>query len=554
MRTADAVVDEAGAREATARTVASRPAGTQGTVATLALRTADDVLYANELRRSRVWVWLSGSLAVAGLGCAGLLAKADDVARLLLAGGCAVLLVAALIGEWVLATGRYSRFWAAVYSYFCLLAVMPAYYFFGWFSAIVLLVPIGGVTFSMGQSTRSVIAMAIMTVGTHAVVASLVIFGVVEDRALSALRVTGLEYEMAYLLMCEAMFLVSFGLGRLLRSHARADVERYGTAVRESARRDALLQEALSELERVRHAGEPGRFTGLTLGAYRLGVVLGRGAMGEVYEAEHETTGARAAVKVMSSAGALNERATARFEREIGVARTVDSAHIVRVLDCAPSDAPMMYLVMERLDGVTLGEILRGGHKPSVSVTLDMLRQVARGIDAVHAAGVVHRDLKPGNVFRHGSEAAPTWKVLDFGVSKLVDGSGTLTGAGVVGTPSYMSPEQASGADVGHWSDVFALGCIAYRCLTGRPAFSGREVVDILYAVVNDMPPRPSLLAQVPLEVDTILAIALAKQPDHRFTTCTELAEAVAAACRATISDDLERRGEALLALQPWRE
>src|SRR5204863_6026067 len=130
---------------------------------------------------------------------------------------------------------------------------------------------------------------------------------------------------------------------------------------------------------------------------------------------------------------------------------------------------------------------------------------------------VVHRDLKPHNLFLHDGTV---WKVLDFGVSKLVGGDeGTLTGEGIVGTPQYMAPEQASGGQVTHLADVYALGAIAYRCMTGRVPFKGRDLAELVYQVVHSAPMRPSALGRVPLLVENVLAIAMAKDPRRRFSS-----------------------------------
>lgn len=162
-----------------------------------------------------------------------------------------------------------------------------------------------------------------------------------------------------------------------------------------------------------------------------------------------------------------------------------------------------------------------------ISVLLD---QVARGLEVARTAGVVHRDLKPHNLFLH--EGA-TWKILDFGVSKLVGSEGTLTGEGVVGTPQYMAPEQASGGQVTHLADVYALGAIAYRCLTGRSPFKGKDLAELVYQVVHQPPTRPSVLGKVSPQVEAVLAIAMAKDPRRRYPSALSFAHAFAAARRS---------------------
>jgi len=173
--------------------------------------------------------------------------------------------------------------------------------------------------------------------------------------------------------------------------------------------------------------------------------------------------------------------------------------------------------------------------------------------DAARAAGIVHRDLKPHNLFHHEPPGdAPLWKVLDFGVSKLEAHGGTLTRDHVVGTPMYMAPEQAQGKEVDHRADVYSLAAVAYRALTGRPPFSGKDTPAILYQVVHSAPVAPELLLKLPADVARVLALGLAKAPVDRVATAMDLATALAAAARSELSDELRGRADALLAVQPW--
>ena len=158
-----------------------------------------------------------------------------------------------------------------------------------------------------------------------------------------------------------------------------------------------------------------------------------------------------------------------------------------------------------------------------------MLDQVSRGLEVARVAGVVHRDMKPHNLFLHEGS---TWKILDFGVAKLVGGEGTLTGDGVVGTPQYMAPEQASGGAVTHLADVYALGAIAYRCLTGRSPFKGKDLAELVYQVVHTSPVRPGVLGKVSRSVEDVLAVAMAKDPRRRFSSAVSFAQAFIAARR----------------------
>ena len=158
-----------------------------------------------------------------------------------------------------------------------------------------------------------------------------------------------------------------------------------------------------------------------------------------------------------------------------------------------------------------------------------LIDHVARGLEVARLAGVVHRDLKPHNLFHHDGS---TWKILDFGVSKVMDSEGTLTGEGIVGTPQYMAPEQAQGGRVTQLADVYALGAIAYRCLTGRSPFKGKDLAELVYQVVHVPPIRPGALGRVSRSVEDVLAVAMAKDPRKRFSSALSFSQALIAARR----------------------
>jgi serine/threonine-protein kinase len=325
----------------------------------------------------------------------------------------------------------------------------------------------------------------------------------------------------------------------------------FDRVVRSLAHRDALLAEARQDLHDVLKAGGLGRWTDEVLGGYRLGRVLGRGAMGEVYEATRTATGDAAAVKLLHPHVLEQSELVQRFTREARIVASLSVPNVVRVLEVSPPDARVPYIAMERLVGHDLADYLREHKRMGVRAVLTMLRQVSVGLDAARDAGVVHRDLKPRNVFLAREGVHETWKILDFGVARLA-GEETLTRDQIVGTPNYMAPEQANGEKVTHKTDLFALGVIAYRSLTGRPAFEGETTPEILYKVVRAMPPRPSELASLPAEADLVLAVALAKDPDDRFENGIELVQALDAAFRGRIEPSLRAKAERLLAKIPW--
>jgi serine/threonine-protein kinase len=182
-----------------------------------------------------------------------------------------------------------------------------------------------------------------------------------------------------------------------------------------------------------------------------------------------------------------------------------------------------------------------------------MFEQVGGAIEEAWERGIVHRDLKPQNLFLADAEPKPVWKVLDFGVAALDEHSGTLTQGKIVGTPAYMAPEQARGERVDHRADVYSLAAIAYRCLTGRPACTGRDLHAALYQTVHVMPLAPSELApELPADLDAVLAIGLTKQPDDRWDNARALRTALAAAFAGTLDNALRTRAAGVLAKHPW--
>jgi len=233
-----------------------------------------------------------------------------------------------------------------------------------------------------------------------------------------------------------------------------------------------------------------------------------------------------------------------RFFRELKTAAGIHSPNVVKVI--AVGEQPVPYLVMERLEGQSLSELLRGRRALGLDKVVELVQHVGAGIAAAAAAGVIHRDIKPQNLFLHRG----TWKVLDFGVARLAEHGDTLTSGQIVGTPAYMSPEQARGAPIDHRTDIYALAAVAYRAVCGQPPFQAREVADTIYRVVHTAPRRPSHIARVDIDVELVLAIGLAKRAELRFDSARELADAFAAARDGSLSSELRARGRAIP--DPW--
>jgi serine/threonine-protein kinase len=473
---------------------------------------------------------------------------------------CAASLAAAeLNNAWLLWVAKESRYRERhLVIYFALAPLMNAgiLYYFGVIGPILVMLVLNLYTACLGYGRRVALITLIGGIVPVVVLGGLMSAGVLLDPGLITASPKMPVAARGIAVAAFVVFLVLVYLqARTARELMVASLRERDEAVRRASHREALFLEARQELERALRAGGLGRFTEQTLGSYRLGAVLGRGGMGEVYEAVHVETNAPAAVKLLLPEALARHEHVRRFMREVRIAASLDSIHVVRVLEIGDESAPLPYLAMERLRGEDLGAVLRRDARLSPAAVVDLVRQVGRGLEAAAAAGIVHRDLKPQNVFKNETDGnPPVWKILDFGVAKLEQNSGTLTVDELVGTPQYMAPEQARRAEVDARTDLYALGAIAYRTLTGHPPFPGRDMRDVLLAVMADMPVRPSALARLAGDVDLALAIALAKDPSDRFASAPELAEALESALEGRLPAPVRKRGVALVARLPWRE
>jgi eukaryotic-like serine/threonine-protein kinase len=313
----------------------------------------------------------------------------------------------------------------------------------------------------------------------------------------------------------------SLGQPRSAPGETLADDSSAGSLLREVAR---IEDAALPADELVR----PGDL----LGAYRIVRRLGKGAMGVVYEAADQQLSRRVALKVLSPSRAGDDARRRRFRREAHAASAVVHPSVAAVYG-AGHERGLDYLAMEYVAGVTLGEAMRRrGGSLELAEAARIGEAVASGVGRAHELGIVHRDLKPENVMIAEDGAV---KVLDFGLAKLAappEGAGgsqlvTLEGH-IVGTPAYMSPEQAKGRPVDARSDVFALGVMLYELVTGRRPFRGETTVDLFIAIDRDEPPRPSAVnAQVSPALEAIVLRCLRKAPEDRYGSCGEAAAAL---------------------------
>ena len=312
------------------------------------------------------------------------------------------------------------------------------------------------------------------------------------------------------------------------------------------------------------------------LGRYRVSGELGRGAMGVVYRGEDESLGRPVAIKTVLMAFDTEDHAgyLARFRQEARATAALNHPSIVSVYDFG-DEGDIAFMAMEMLEGRELRDVMASSRLP-VALAVDIAAQVAEGLAYAHDRGVVHRDIKPGNVMVLEGRRV---KIMDFGIAR-VRASDVKTQTGVMlGSPKYMSPEQVMGQPADHRSDVFSLGVVLYEMLAGAPPFSGSDIPQLMYQVCNARPPSPSRVNPgVPEMLDLIVSRALEKDLEARYQDAAVLAQdlrkaaaalpaesaavpvpsvpatdaaAATQAMAATVSADV--RAGAALGLLPWR-
>nr|MBA2542079.1 serine/threonine protein kinase [Deltaproteobacteria bacterium] len=255
-------------------------------------------------------------------------------------------------------------------------------------------------------------------------------------------------------------------------------------------------------------------------GRYFIRRLIGRGGMGAVYEADHVGLDKRVAVKFLSI-NKSDRDALARFRREAKIASRIVNEHVVPIYDVGTADADTDFIVMEFLEGRDLAVTLREGGALDASRTISIVRKVLRGLRAIHQAGIVHRDIKPANILiSPRDEDRDFVKIMDFGISKSIHGGETITHTGaIIGTPEYMSPEQLLGDDIDARADLYAVGIMMFRMLTGKLPFTTETTFDRA-AAASPYVPVPSLATikpHLPRELVVAVEKATAKDRDGRY-------------------------------------
>ena len=258
---------------------------------------------------------------------------------------------------------------------------------------------------------------------------------------------------------------------------------------------------------------------GQVIGGYRLEELLGEGAAGLVFAAR-DGAGNRVALKLLRPELADDRVMVARFEREAQLARNLGT-HVVPVLELGSSDG-IEYLAMPFYAGGSLALRLRTAGMLGLDDTVELAAQLGRGLDALHGKGVLHRDVKPSNVLLDGEGTAA---LADFGLARSADSTRLTADGQLLGTPHYLAPELIEGSEASRQSDIYALGCVLYECLTGEPPFAGRGAAQIGYAHLIEPPPDPcARRPELPEGAAHALLAALDKAPEARPTTATALA------------------------------
>jgi len=266
----------------------------------------------------------------------------------------------------------------------------------------------------------------------------------------------------------------------------------------------------------------------LRVASYELSALLGRGAMSEVYSAQDLTTAGTVAVKMLPPELATQPESLLRFQREADALRQLNHPSIVRMISSGMSDG-QHYLAMEWIDGETL--LTRMNQTPPLTVreSLVIIAEIASALDASHAAGIVHRDVKPSNILLRRTDQAVRAVLTDFGIVKLMNDKTLSSRESFVGTPYYVAPEQiTTSTTIDHRADIYGLGLVAYQLLVGRHPFKMSRAA-VVFAHLNQPPPDPrSINPDLPISTSEALLKALAKSPNNRFNSAGAFAAALA--------------------------
>ncbi len=273
---------------------------------------------------------------------------------------------------------------------------------------------------------------------------------------------------------------------------------------------------------------------GTYFGEYRIDALLGVGGMGQVYRAT-ASDGKQVALKVVKEDLARDETFRRRFAREARIAQTVRNPHVVPVLETGEHDG-LPYLTQQFIDGISLDQKLKAEGRLDVATTIGICVQVAEGLNALWQAGMVHRDIKPGNILL---DRAGTAYITDFGLAKDSQGSVLTMPGQALGSMDYMAPEQIRGEPVTGATDIYSLGCVMFECLQGRPPFADRQGMRVLWAHLQDEPPDPCPeRPEISSAFTAALKAALRKEPAERPASSVDYARSLSQAAGIPFADN----------------
>jgi Protein kinase domain len=283
------------------------------------------------------------------------------------------------------------------------------------------------------------------------------------------------------------------------------------------------------------------REPGIRVTGYRIEAQVGRGGMGEVYRAEQLSLGRKVALKILRPDLAADDRFRRRFLHESRIAAAIDHPNVIPIYEAGEDDG-LLYIAMRYVESLDLATLLEREGRLEPARTIAILSQVGQALDAAHARGLVHRDVKPANILllpAAGGTGEHAY-LCDFGLMKELDAEVALTGTDqFVGSVPYVAPEQVEGRAIDGRTDVYSLGCVLFHCLSGSPPYRGETDVEVVFAHLSEPPPALSSRAPgLPSALDGVLARAMAKAKEDRYPTCSALMEAAAAQVAAA-----DRRG-----------
>ena len=512
---------------------------------------------AQEMIHAQTWSKVLGFLCAITGALIGLVEGHADL-KLAAQAACFVLVpVCFWVSQRAAQPGGYTRFVYRAFGWTASLSSLPVIYFLGVFSPAPLTLTLGISFFGLARDPFYAWIIPLSATLGYFLLALGIVLGIIPDMGMLATSVYDDTGRIFMTVMVPLVLLCTLWCAQKSRQTLVGALEKAHSSAYQAEAREFQLHEVNQEINAVRRygAGKSGRFSGEMAGPFRLEAVVGRGAMGEVYLGYHRDSRVRVAVKILSETEGCDPSNLARFLREGDMLRAVKDSHVVQVYQVGRLDGPISshFIAMEYLEGEDLAAVLRQSGVMSVDEVTQCLDEITVGLSAVHRAGIVHRDLKPQNLFCTTFNGVKSWKLLDFGVSKFEGSQGTLTCNQLVGTPAFMSPEQARSIDVDMRSDVFSLGAIAYRALTGRTPFAAEELPGVLYKIVYEHAPVPSsYVVDIPKDIERVLAVALCKNPVNRFQSAEQFRDAWLEASKNNLRAGFRVRGDALMHLYGW--